>query len=99
MRHVAEVFGDDQVDEVVDVGQPAARELLDGHFAVQPKRPDVLAGRVDVARVRVEALDEVAVAGPQGGRQLPSPQPTWTTSPPATPVSSMIRWARFAALP
>ena len=58
-----------QVDEVVDVGQAPAVPRRDGDLAVQAQRLDVLARRLDVRRVGVEAVDEEAVVGPQRRRE------------------------------
>ncbi len=66
---VAEVLGHKQVDEVIDVRQPLAAELVHRHGAVDAERPDVRARLGDVLRAGVQAVDEVGVAGAEGGGQ------------------------------
>ena len=58
--------------------------------AIETERLNVLSGFFDVFRIRVQALDQVAFVGAEGGGHSPSPQPVWTTRPPFTPVLSRI---------
>ena len=65
-----EVLGDDEIHEIVDQRQVPAVELLDRRLAVKPERADMLPGFVHALCISVEAEHQVAVVGPQGGRQL-----------------------------
>ena len=47
-----------------------ARPLAHRYGAVQPQRLDMLPRRLDVLHIRIQALDRVVVAGPQGRRKL-----------------------------
>ncbi len=68
-RDGAQVLRDEQVDEVVGVGQAFAAPRLDGDVAVQAERADVHACLFDVGGVGVETVDEITVVRPQRGRQ------------------------------
>ena len=70
-RDLAQVFGHQQVDQVVDVREPAAREPFDRHPAFAPQRFDVASGPLDVGGVGVQAVHQVTIGSGQRGGQSP----------------------------
>ena len=70
-RYVAQILRHEQVDEIVDVGEPSAGEPIGRHSSVKPQGSDVLTGQLDVGGVGIQSLDEVATTGTKSGRELP----------------------------
>jgi hypothetical protein len=68
-RDLARLLGDDQVGEVVDVGQYVARQPVRRDGAIEPPRLDASPRLRHVRCLPVEALDEVALARVQSRRQ------------------------------
>jgi len=68
-RHLAGLFDDNQVDEVLSIGQgrPGMEFCRDG--AINPLCPDVVSGLPDLFGVGVEAVDGVSVVGAQCRRE------------------------------
>ena len=68
--YFAEVLGNNEIDRVVNVRQSVAGADIYGNVAVMTERFDVPAGRGDVFRLAVKALDDIAVVGPECCGQL-----------------------------
>ncbi len=69
-RDSSQVLRNEKVDEVVSVRQALRSPLFNGDLAVQAERPDVLAGLLDVLRIGVQSVNQVAVTSPQSRRRL-----------------------------
>jgi len=67
--HPAQGVGHDQRSEVLRVRQPRAPEAIDRHGPIETPRLDPLARLRHVGRVGIQAVDDVAVTGPQRRRQ------------------------------
>lgn len=74
-----------QINEIVNVGQSPSGPTLHWDAPVQTERTDTCLGRLYVSRVCVQAVHNVVVTGPQGGGEPTVPaadvndQPTWAT--------------------
>ena len=58
-----------QVHQVVGVRQLRTAQTIHGHGAVDPGFTETLTGLLDLGRVGIEAVNQIAAAGPQGFRQ------------------------------
>ena len=67
--HRALILGDQQVDEVVGIGQPFAVKLQDRYPPIELQRADVLPGLLDACRVRMETLNQATPTSTQGHSQ------------------------------
>ena len=62
------IVHDDEIDQVVDVGQAPAVEGIHRHLPIEAERLDVLPGLLDLRTVGVQALNHTAIAGTQSRR-------------------------------
>ena len=69
-RNLIALLGHDEIDEVVDVRQVFAVVLADRYVAVESERLNMLSRFVDIFLALVQAVNHVAVIGPQRGREL-----------------------------
>ncbi len=60
-RHRRRFLDHHEVDEVVDIGKPRAKEPLDGNRAVESPLGKIRARSVDFGRVRIEPVDRIAL--------------------------------------
>jgi len=54
--HTSQVFDDNKIDEVLDVGKPLAGQPVNRYAAVDPQRMDMLPGSLDLLSVGVETV-------------------------------------------
>ena len=54
--HTSQVFDDNKIDEVLDIGKPLAGQPVDRYAAVDPQRMDMLPGSLDLLSVGVETV-------------------------------------------
>ena len=65
------IFGDEQVDEIVGVGKPAAPQQVDTDRTIEPARSDIFARGVHVGPAGVQPMHKIAVRRTQRGSQSP----------------------------
>jgi len=66
-RDLAGLLHDNEVDEIVCIGQGRRREGLNGDRAVQTLCLDIGPGLLDVGRIGIESVNREAIVGAQCG--------------------------------
>ena len=85
LRHAVQIVRDDQVGQIVDIGQTVPDQPIDRDIAVHSLRPKMFACLGDVGRVSVQPVDLVAIVDPQNH---PDQRRTGAVTPPGYyPVS------------